>query len=116
MKPAHRVLLAALIALAALYAAWFGGLGDIAALVIFGVPPLLFAIGTMLRMPRAPFWAAVLALMWFSHGIMVAWTRPPERGYALAEVALSLVVVFAASLPGLRARFGGRKARAGSGL
>ena len=108
MKPAHRVLLAALIALTALYAVWFGGLGDTVALVIFAVPPLLFAIGTWLGRSRAPFWAAVLALVWFSHGIMVAWTRPPERAHALVEVALSLVIVFAASLPGLRARFARR--------
>ena len=108
MTPARRILLAALVALVALHAAWFGGLGDSVALVIFAIPPLLFAIGTWLRRPRAPFWAAVLALVWFSHGIMVAWTRPPERVYALAEVALSLVIVFAASLPGLRARFARR--------
>lgn len=116
MTRAHRILLAALLALAALYVAWFGRRGDTVAMVIFVVPPLLFAVGTWRRRPHAPFWAAVLALMWFSHGIMVAWTRPPERLHALAEVALSLVVVFAASLPGLRARFAGRRGRAGGGL
>jgi uncharacterized membrane protein len=36
---------------------------------------------------------------------MVAWTRPPERGFAFAAIVLSLVVIFAASIPGLRARF-----------
>jgi hypothetical protein len=39
---------------------------------------------------------------------MVAWTRPAELGFALAEVALSLAIVLAASVPGLRARFGRR--------
>jgi hypothetical protein len=39
---------------------------------------------------------------------MVAWTRPPERGYALAEVALAVAIVLIASVPGLRARFGKR--------
>lgn len=106
MSRAHTILLAALLALALLYLAWFGAQRDVVAVVVFGLPPLLFALGTALRRPHAPFWAAVIALAWFSHGVMVAWSRPPERGFALAEVALSLVVVFAASLPGLRARFG----------
>jgi hypothetical protein len=39
---------------------------------------------------------------------MVAWTRAPERGLALAAVALAVAIVLAASLPGLRARFGAR--------
>ena len=78
MTRAHRILLAALLALAGLYLVWFGRQGDTAAVVIFALPPLLFAAGTWRRRPHAPFWAAVLALLWFSHGIMVAWTRPPE--------------------------------------
>ena len=55
------------------------------------------------------FWAAVLALFWFSHGVMVAWSRPMEAGLATIEIVLALVVILAASLPGLRARFGGRR-------
>jgi hypothetical protein len=39
---------------------------------------------------------------------MVAWTRAPERGFALAAVALSVAIVLAASVPGLRRRFGAR--------
>lgn len=113
MTRAHVILVAALLALAALYGVWFGTQRDVAAVVIFALPPVLFAVGTLRRMPRAPFWAAVLALMWFSHGVMVAWTRAPERLYALLEIALSLVVVFAASLPGLRARFAGRRSPRG---
>jgi hypothetical protein len=35
-------------------------------------------------------------------------TRPPERGYALAEVALAVAIVLIASVPGLRARFAKR--------
>ena len=42
---------------------------------------------------------------WFAHGVMVAWTRPPERGFALFAVLLSLAIVLAASIPGLRRRF-----------
>ncbi|TCZ83418.1 DUF2069 domain-containing protein [Lysobacter sp. N42] len=112
MTRAHPILVLALVALGVLYATWFASSGqarDPAAALVFGLPPLLFAAATLRRAPRAPFWAAVFALAWFSHGVMVAWTRPAERGFALAEVALALVVVFAASLPGLRARFAGRR-------
>jgi uncharacterized membrane protein len=110
MTRAQAVLLSALVALSALYLAWFGGQRDVAAILVFALPPMLFALGTWFRLPRAPFWAAVCALIWFSHGVMVAWSRPAELGYALLEVALALAVVFAASLPGLRARFGSRRA------
>ena len=55
------------------------------------------------------FGLAALFLFWFSHGVMVAWSRPLEAGLATIEIVLALVVIFAASLPGLRARFGGRR-------
>ena len=45
----------------------------------------------------------------YSHAVMAAWTRPPERGFAFMAIALSIVVVFAASIPGLRARFAKRR-------
>lgn len=109
LSTSARVLGCALLALALLYLAWFGRRpAPWAELVVFVLPPALIAVA--LAWPRlrahAGFWAGVLALAWFSHGIMVAWTRIAERGYALIEIALALVVVFAASMPGLRARFG----------
>ena len=55
------------------------------------------------------FWASVLALGWFSHGVMSAWSHPETRWLALIEIALALLVIFSASLPGLRARFGKRR-------
>ena len=61
---------------------------------------MLVAAATLRGSRTASFWAGVAALAWFSHGVMVAWSRAGERGYALAEVALALVIVFAASLPG----------------
>ena len=102
----RRVLALVLAALALLFLYWFRAAGGVA-LVVFALPPLLLAIA-LLRGggPRVAFWAGVLALLWFAHGVMVAWTRPPERVHALLEVALAVVVVALASLPGLRARFG----------
>jgi uncharacterized membrane protein len=105
-----RWLVAALVALAVLYATWFGARGAWVAVAVFALPPLLLAWRTAATRGtgRAPFWAAVLSLAWFSHGVMVAWSRPGEAAFALGAVALSLAVLFAASLPALRARFGGR--------
>jgi uncharacterized membrane protein len=108
MTPARRLLRVALLALVLLYGAWFGGAAQWVALAVFALPPLLLALALPRHGARAGFWAGVLALLWFSHGVMVAWTRAPERWPALAEIALALVVVFAASLPGLRARFAKR--------
>ena len=100
---------AALLALAALFIAWFhDDRHAAAALLVFALPPLLLAIPAWRGGRRAGFWAGVLALFWFSHGVMVAWTRPDEVLFAWLEIVLSLVVVAAASWPGLRARFGKR--------
>ena len=100
------VLRLALLALVLLYATWFALDAQWIALGVFALPPLLLALALPRPALRAPFWAGLLALAWFSHGVMVAWSRPPERWFALLEVALALLIVFAASAPGLRARFG----------
>lgn len=106
---ARVVLCGALLALSALYAAWFhDDRQRVAALLVFALPPLLLALGTW-RGARARFWAGVLALAWFSHGVMSAWSHPQTRSFALAEIAVALVVVGAASWTGLRARFGKRR-------
>jgi uncharacterized membrane protein len=107
---AHRLLRLGLFALSLLYAAWFGRGAEWVALALFALPPLLLAWRLPRGGARVAFWAGVLALLWFSHGVMVAWTRPPERPFALGAVLLSLLVVFASSIPGLRARFGRRAA------
>ena len=104
------VLLLALLALSALYAAWMLSQHHLAAtLVVFVLPPLLLAIGVWRQNRHAAYWAGVLALGWFSHGVMVAWTRAPERLFATIEIVLAVVVVFAASVPGIRARFSKRQ-------
>ena len=103
---AKRILLAALIALALLYGFWFARAPqEWVALVVFGLPPALCALAVWRRARTAGLWSAVLALAWFSHGVLIAWIRPEERVPAWTELALAVVVVFAASVPGLRARF-----------
>lgn len=103
---ARKLLAAALLLLAALYASWFAhDPHRLAAWLVFAVPPVLFAFAVASGRRTAAFWSGVFALAWFSHAVMVAWTRPAERGFAFAALALSLLIVFAASVPGLRARF-----------
>lgn len=99
-------LMLVLMALAAVYTVWF--INDrhwLAAQLVFTAPPLVLAIALRCGWTKAAFWAQVLALGWFSHGVMSAWSHPQTRGLALLAVALSLVVILAGSLPGLRARF-----------
>jgi uncharacterized membrane protein len=103
------VLTAALLALSALYVAWFrDDRHALAALIVFALPPALLAIGVLLGRRTASFWSGVAALFWFSHGVMLAWSEPVDRSYATIEILLALVVVFASSARGLMAKFGKR--------
>lgn len=103
---ARSVLVTALIALTGVYLMWFGATpSPWAALAVFALPPAALAMSALRGWRHAGFWSGVLALGWFSHGVMVAYTRAPERLFAVAELVLALVVVFAANVPGMRARF-----------
>lgn len=98
-----------LVALAALYALWFAHDKHwLATQLVFTLPPLLLAYGVWLRRGKAAFWAGVLALFWFSHGVMSAWSHRETAGWAWAELLLALAVIGVASTPGLRRRFGKR--------
>lgn len=101
-----RPLALALFALAATYAAWFwDDRHALAALLVFALPPLLLGVVAWCGWPRAGLTAGLIALLWFSHGIMVAWTRPADRTFACIEILLTLAIIGFASLPGLQARF-----------
>jgi uncharacterized membrane protein len=100
------VLVASLFALAGLFAWWqHDSPHRIAGLLLFALPPLLLGFGALAGNATARFWAGVFALGWFSHGVMVAWADAAQRPLALAETVLAVVVIFASSAPGLRARF-----------
>ncbi len=117
MKPGRtpRPLLAiALLALSALFGCWFrGDRYYLATLLVFTLPPLVLAIGARLGARLAAFWAGVLGLGWFSHGVMTAWSHPEARLYGWLELVLALAVIFASNWNGLRARLG-RKRKAGA--
>ena len=102
---ALRPLAFALLALALFYAAWFAGDEHLlTGLLVFALPPFLLAIAAWRGWHRAGFAAGVFALLWFSHGVMLAWSEPAQRGMALLEVALALAVIYASCLPGMQAR------------
>lgn len=102
---AQRYLALALAALALLFVAWsLDHAQALAGLLAFALPPALLALAALLSWRRARFTASILALLWFSHGVMLAWAEPGARLFALAEIALALAVIHAACLPGIRAR------------
>lgn len=109
MKPGHPLAFS-LFALTALYAAWFWqDRHAVAALLVFAVPPLVLGLLAWRGGSRAGLSAGLIALLWFSHGVMLAWTRPQERAFAFAEILLALVIIYLASMPGLRARLRKRR-------
>jgi len=108
----HRWLAATLLGLAALYlSAFHDDRHRIATWLVFALPPAWLALALFRPSSRAPFWAGVLALFWFSHGVMAAWTRPYAPALATLEIILSLAVIGLASAPGLRARRAARASR-----
>jgi len=111
-RPSRFVLGVALCALAILFSLWFhDDRHRAAALLIFALPPWLLLAALLFESVshKAAFWAGVFGLSWFSHGVMVAWSRPSERGHAWLEIALAIVIILASSWPGLRARFSRRR-------
>ncbi len=101
----RRPLAAFLVALALLYVLWFGRDRHAeAAMMVFALPPLPLAIAAWRGWSRAGFFSGVAALLWFSHGVMVAWTDAGQRGFALGTIAIALGIVYVSSIDGIRAR------------
>ena len=110
LPSSRNVLAVSLGAIALLYLAWHRDDAHfVAALLVFVLPPLVLLAAVLRGMAAAPLWSGIAALFWFSHGVMYAWSHPELGLYPWAGIALSLAVVFSASLPGIRARFGGRR-------
>ena len=115
MSPAARLAGAAILGLFALQLAWRLWLAPPTQAapwmmaLYFSLPILPAVVLVLLRHRRAGFWGALAALLYFSHGVMVAWAQPGVLGLALAEVGLSALLVVAASWDGMRARFARRR-------
>ena len=114
MSPASRLAGAAIVGLSMLQLAWHGWLSPPASvspwlLAAAFLAPMLPALVLLLaRHRRAAFWGAVAALLYFCHGVMVAWAAPADRTLGLAEAALSALLIVAASWDGLGRRFARR--------
>ncbi len=65
------------------------------------VPP---AIGLLLRKASALFWAGVIGLLHFSHGITELWTDPSVTALALTQVVLTTALICAIGWDGLQKR------------
>ena len=108
-----RIILAlALFALSVLFSLWFhDSASRVALMVFFTLPPLLLLIGVLRGNAKAVFWAGVAGLFWFSHGVMEAYAVPAERGYAVTELVLAIVIILSGSWPGVSARLLKKKAK-----
>ena len=105
MNLSHRIAVIALCALAALQVAWYGWWSpptEISksaaisfALVWFALPLLAARVDA----GRALLVGALLALLYFSHGVMQAWASVSDRMPALIEIFLSSVIVVCAGWP-----------------
>jgi uncharacterized membrane protein len=116
MSPMATLARVSIVALFALLLAWHGVLAPPQeaapwAMAAFFALPLLPAFVLALAGHRkAGFWGALAALLYFSHGVMVAWTTPETRVLGLLEALLAAVLVVSASWDGLRARMAKRPA------
>ncbi len=112
VRVAHRAGFAAWAGLAALQVAWHAwwvppAQGSAALAAIVALVPLLLPLPALRRPSRALLWAGIIALFYFSHGIMEAWTVPAARAPAALEIVLSVVLVV--SLGAAVQKRGGRK-------
>jgi len=80
------------------------------AALLFSLPLLPPAIAFVLRRPRAPLWAGIVALLYFCHGIAEWRAAPAQWPWAAAETALALAMVLAAGWPGIAAKLVKRRA------
>ena len=72
--------------------------------VLMSLPILPAVLLAVIRHPSAGFWGGLAALLYFTHGVMEAWSTPSVAALAWTEIALSTALIFSASWPGLRAR------------
>ena len=101
MSSALRTAVAALIALLALQPVWHAWLappkaGLLAPTLILAMTPLLLSLWTAAKsLRRGVLIGGIVCLFYFSHGVAELWSGIPPNWPAFAEVALTLIVVFA---------------------
>jgi uncharacterized membrane protein len=75
----------------------------------FSLPILPAAVLFAFGQRHAAYWGALAALLYFTHGVMLVWASPEERGLAAAQTLLSVALVLSSSWEGIRARMLKRK-------
>ncbi len=69
----------------------------VALILLVSVTPLLLPFRGLLNGNlKSCTWMSYVSLIYFTHGVSEAYVNSAERGYALAEVALSLLLCFGA--------------------
>jgi len=110
LGPSRLLLGVSLFALSVLFALWFhNDKHYLASMIVFVLPPLLMLLRVLRGSAKAAFWSGVFGLFWFSHGVMAAYSRPAEAGYAGLEIILAVLIIVTSSWPGLSARFGRKR-------
>lgn len=67
------------------------------------VGPLLLPLFAIRDVRRALLWVGILSLFYFCHGVAEAWSAPAQRGLAVFEIVLTLLLIGALGA-GVRAR------------
>ncbi|WP_305906398.1 DUF2069 domain-containing protein [Methylomarinum sp. Ch1-1] len=71
----------------------------VALVLLVAVTPLLLPMQGLLHGKlKSCTWMSYVSLLYFTHGVAEAYANPAERYYALAEIALSLLLCFGAGL------------------
>mgnify|MGYP001453187079 CR=1 FL=1 len=73
--------------------------------LFFTLPLLPICLLVFLKHRTFAFWGGTLALFYFSHGVMEAWTVRDIWPLGIGEAAISVWVIIAASWDGMKARF-----------
>ena len=95
--------LAAYLGLIAFLMAWIIALGDVPRneislrLLLFVTPLLLPLRGVLGGNDKALIWGMLVALLYFVHGGVVAWSEPAQRAFGLLEAGLAVIYVVSAS-------------------
>jgi len=101
---AHWLTLGGHLGLLILNLAWHAWLAPsvyfpVSLVVMVTAAPLLLPLPGLLQgRPRSHLWAAFLSLLYFTHGVGEAVANPEQRWLGIAEIALSLILFFAATL------------------
>jgi uncharacterized membrane protein len=98
INTSSRVGLGAWIALIALQCTWYVWLFPpqripVTLALAIAVVPLLLPFLAIRNVRRALLWVGMLSLFYFCHGVAESWSSTQERGPALLEVLLALILI-----------------------